>query len=391
MTSSAWELASGGKEPGIAALFKGASLINTKGEAVSIISALKDRTVLLYFAASWAEPCKFFNKLLAMFNEAVRAKGDESIAVIFVSNDKSKEEQLQFFNDESIHRDWLMAEWTYDLQDIMDQYNVEKIPWLLVADREGKAVVKDASEALFAIFTDQASGRLKKQEETQAAAEAKWSEWRRLAGDWRASEGHTLGGSASAVSSTNVVQASAQNDREALRAARLAALERRNGTSVPVSASTGSSSSSAPPPVPTIAPAPVALATLGGSRIVGLGGIDAGNPRTNSTASGSGTFASGASSIVGGTAYTLSGGKMDLPPTVPIAPMSVDDEVASDMASIDAAESDRDDLDGDVAIEIEEAVSRVTAMGFPEQQAREALQVTNGDPDRAVALLLGDT
>merc|ERR1712098_831046 len=130
--------ASGGKETGICALFKGAALLNRKGEVVSSITGLADKTVLLYFAASWAEPCKSFNKLLSTFYNMVRESGDDSIVVIFVANCKSKEEQVTFFNSADTHQEWLMMEWTRDLQEIMDHFNVEKIPWLLVADRGGR-------------------------------------------------------------------------------------------------------------------------------------------------------------------------------------------------------------------------------------------------------------
>jgi len=40
---------------------------------------------------------------------------------------------------------------------------------------------------------------------------------------------------------------------------------------------------------------------------------------------------------------------------------------------------------------MDEAISQLIAMGFPKAQAREALQVADGNADRAVALLLGDT
>ena len=75
MSKNAWELASGGKEGGITALFKGASVLDKKGQPVSVISHLKDRTVVLYFGAKWVgEPCTAFSKLLEKDSQRPRAR-----------------------------------------------------------------------------------------------------------------------------------------------------------------------------------------------------------------------------------------------------------------------------------------------------------------------------
>lgn len=347
------ELASGKKEREISTLFKDASLLSHKGEAVGCIAGLKDRTVLLYFATSGVEPCRSFSKLLSSFYDLVRESGDDSIAVMVVSSDSSRQ-------DESMHPDWLMVEWAGDIQEIMDLYRVERTPWLLVADKDAKAVVNDAHDALSDIFTD-SHGHMRPMEEAKDAIAAKWLEWRRLAGDWCTSTG-PLPGSASmssacpaaaASTAASCSQASAQSDRDALRASRLALDSRAACASSAAPATSGSASSSSAP-APLQAPALQSAAAASRPTAVDV----------------------------------ESGDRIELPPLIPPAP-SPDDEVASDMAS-DGGRSVREDLDGDMAMEAEEAVARVVAMGFPEDQARGALQVANGDPDRAVALLLGD-
>lgn len=347
-------------------LFKGAAVLRHSGEAISVLAELKDRTVLLYFAAGHADPCKPFNLMLSKFYDMVR-ETDDSIVVIFISNDKTKEEQVAFFNTSGMHPDWFMVEWTHDIEDIMDAFKVEKIPSLIVVSREGKPAVADARDQLFDLLLGPDSGKKGKAqgqsiEEVKANVKAKWQEWRRLAGDWRASEGHTLGGSSSSASSF-VSPPGAQNDREALRAARLAALERRGlgGAGGPGAVGAGfvSSASSSTAPV-AVVPLHVVSGKASGS-------------------SGSGTFAAGASPSPG-VAYTLAGGRIELPS----GPKGEDMELASDMASNGDAESQ------DAEVDEREAIASIVAMGFPEDSAQRALEASRGNVEEAIAHLLGD-
>jgi len=97
-------------------------------------------------------------------------------------------------------------------------------------------------------------------------------------------------------------------------------------------------------------------------------------------------------------AYTLAGGRVELPP--PPAPqkrpqsgdsddvLDDDDEMFSDMAS-DGERSRPDEADLP-EVDLGEAAAQIAAMGFPEDAARRALQASNGDIDAAVALLLGE-
>lgn len=437
MSRSAWELASGGaKETGLSALFKGASLKRLSGEAVSVLAALKDKTVLLYFAAGWAKPCKDFNPVLSKFYDLVRAS-DDSIVVIFVSNDKSREEQLAFFTEGGMHPDWLMVEWSYDLEEIMENFNMEKIPGLIVVDRDGKAVVDNARDQVEDIFFDK-RGKASDPAGHQAAVSEKWSDWRRKAGDWRASEGRTLGGGG-AVSSSAAVAAAAggsgtpqgatgqMSDREALRAARLAALERRMGGGGPhadlgVAAGQNSTSSASTTPAAAAADMPVSLGALSsgggggaaagalasaaaasanssdGPRVMTLGGGSRlAGQQPAAASSGSGTFASGAAGAPGGTvAYTLAGGRVELPPARPPGGGGAGDDGASDVALLDEESEGGESIGADAAMmdmeppSMDEAVAQIVSMGFPEDAARSALQAAKGDIDTAVAHLLGD-
>ena len=62
MSRAAW--AAMGQESSLADLFGGAGVQNHAGETVSVLTGLKDKTVLLFFGGKWAEPCEAFRQLL---------------------------------------------------------------------------------------------------------------------------------------------------------------------------------------------------------------------------------------------------------------------------------------------------------------------------------------
>ena len=143
MSRAAW--AAMGQESSLADLFGGAGVQNHAGETVSVLTGLKDKTVLLFFGGKWAEPCEAFRQLLTHIYDVIR-KEDSSIAVIFVSNDKSREEQQAFYA--SMHAEWLCVEWSPGLQDLGDKFGVEHIPGLVVVGRDGSPAIRDARQAL---------------------------------------------------------------------------------------------------------------------------------------------------------------------------------------------------------------------------------------------------
>eukprot|EP00927_Polykrikos_kofoidii_P049858 TRINITY_DN43869_c0_g1_i1.p1 TRINITY_DN43869_c0_g1~~TRINITY_DN43869_c0_g1_i1.p1 ORF type:complete len:359 (+),score=89.70 TRINITY_DN43869_c0_g1_i1:93-1169(+) len=358
----------------MSALFVGSSLLRRSGEAVSVTSELKDKTVIMYFAAgqalSWPT-----TSLLSMFYTIIR-KTDDSVAVVVVLNDNNTEEQLAFFNGEDKQQEWLMVERSDGLQDIMDHFNVEKIPRIVVAGSDGKAVVHDAHEQICELFVD-AKGDVISDVGVEAAVAAKWAKWKRLAGDWPASEGHKLVSSSCAVSAapadgegSSSPSSKARNDRETLRAARLAAFERSGfgggvggaaSATISTYMSAGVSSSSASPGQVAAAPAGVPRSSTGAM----------------SSEGGSDTFASHTAGafVGGGVAYTLAGDE--------------EHEMESDAAAVDPASDVEDDC-RDIEVTIEESVAAIVEMGFPESMAREALQASNGDVDMAIASIIGE-
>jgi len=390
MSSGACELASGkgAKETGLQFLFRGASIVDRWGEAISTLTKFKDKTVLLFYGASWAESSKQFSTLLSKFYDIVMDTGEDALVVIFISNDKSQEAQLSFFNDSCIHKDWLMVERGPHLDEIMTTIDVERIPGLSVVGQEGTSVVEKAPEEIFEMFLE--GNKLRNENDVKQRVLEKWAAWKKLAGDWDAPSGYTCGGSSGVASSSSalvnlpgVAAGPRHSEQEALRAARLAVLERdvqqRSGDESRISPfmETIGGASSSSSSINIAAHAATSATASTAPKIATLGGI--GSAAAAASASGSGTFASACTWI--GEGFTLAGG------AVPAPAVHSDQDTdfpASDLAS-DGAQS-AGALSG--VIQDGEALTQLTSMGFPEDTALQALEAAHGEVDRAVALLV---
>lgn len=73
----------------------GDKLVDTRGKTVDTKTALDGRKVIaLYFSAGWCPPCKKFTPKLVNFVK--QNKGTSDFTVIFVSSDRSSEEQAKY-------------------------------------------------------------------------------------------------------------------------------------------------------------------------------------------------------------------------------------------------------------------------------------------------------
>mmetsp|Transcript_54637 Transcript_54637/g.130380 ORF Transcript_54637/g.130380 Transcript_54637/m.130380 type:complete len:391 (-) Transcript_54637:173-1345(-) len=385
----AWELASGAKETGLSALFKGASVLNRKGEPVSVITHLKDKVVLLYFASTKIN-YKIVNKLLKDFCDFATEGSGEAPVVIFVSNDRSKEDQMKLFQEGGMHESWLCVEYSSDLEDIANSFDIKMIPAIIVVDRNGKAVVSDAMDQLQNdVF------KAREMEAVKKAAVEKWLEWRKLAGDWRVSSGYTL--SSGSQSAASGAAAPAANDRDAMAAMREARLKRLGGGGGPSTSSgagaASSSSSAAPAAAAAAAAAPpmaaAAAASASASRTPLASSWDfprlatLGDASRQAQSSGSGA----SPGYVGGT-YTLAGGRVEDPgPMAAANAAPPGQDYMSDLAS-DGDMTPRDDADL-VPPSMEENIAVLVSMGFDQDAAKNALEAAEGDIDVAVGMMVG--
>jgi nucleoredoxin len=135
------------------------TLYRQNGECVSAEEALKGaKYVLVYFSAQWCSPCRSFTALLKTFYE--RHHLNERFVVVFVSQDDSEKEMLEYFNKQ--HGDYyrlsltdakvLTADWSalYDFHTIPTLLVFENVhPRKLLVRRGRKAVVKDPHAKYF--------------------------------------------------------------------------------------------------------------------------------------------------------------------------------------------------------------------------------------------------
>jgi nucleoredoxin len=91
-----------------AQLLAGRPLVFQDGSKVSADEHLADKVVLLYFSASWCGPCRHFTPKLKEFYAELKAQGHSQLEVVFVSMDRSAEEQAEYFRD--MHGPWARLE-----------------------------------------------------------------------------------------------------------------------------------------------------------------------------------------------------------------------------------------------------------------------------------------
>lgn len=123
----------------------GNTLINAVGDSYAtddIISASK--YVALYFSAHYCVPCQ---KFTPMFSILYEDRPTSDIEVIFVSNDRTKEEFDKYFED----MPWFAI--PYESKDLLNKiklhYNITGIPHVIILNsKTGEIVNKDARNTI---------------------------------------------------------------------------------------------------------------------------------------------------------------------------------------------------------------------------------------------------
>lgn len=268
--------------------------------------------------------------MLKKFYEEAKAAGG-NLEIVFVSSDRTEAEGQEYFREH--HGDWLMLDFEFAQKqkaDLDGRYEIRGIPSLVVVDSSGKAVEPNARDSV----AQAASGG---PEAAKAAAEA----WEKLCGDWRQTAGTSLGGASG-------------GDAEYMRACRLARLEGREPPPPPVVAPVAEAPAPAAAPPAPAPSAPVDSVAVSQLTDMGFGAEQA----AQALASTGGDVDAAAAVLLGGDADA----DMQEPAARADAPVEV----------------------------TEAAVEQLAAMGFPADQAREALAATGGSVENAMAVLLGD-
>ena len=110
------------------------NLVGANGKPVDM-AHLKDKTVMLYFSASWCPPCRQFTPVLANFyNKHHTIKNFE---VVFCSWDSNPDQFQQYY----AKHPWLALRWESGMGEKLGKaFGVNSIPTLIVLDGNTKEV-----------------------------------------------------------------------------------------------------------------------------------------------------------------------------------------------------------------------------------------------------------
>ena len=119
------------------------NLVMANGKSVKGASALANKKyIALYFSAHWCGPCRAFTPKLVKFRDNC-AKKNLPFEVVFVSNDKSKDEMKEYMTGEKMK--WPAIPYASPLRDKMSaEFKVNGIPTLILLDGKGNVVSSNA-------------------------------------------------------------------------------------------------------------------------------------------------------------------------------------------------------------------------------------------------------
>ncbi|MBQ7209210.1 MAG: thioredoxin family protein [Lentisphaeria bacterium] len=110
-------------------------LTNAAGWEIDAASALRGKTVGVYFSAIWCGPCRQFTPRLIEFYKQVAGKGD--FEIVFVSSDRSQEDMMKYMKQDGMPFTAVPFDADFG-KALRDRLKVNGIPRLVIYDRTGK-------------------------------------------------------------------------------------------------------------------------------------------------------------------------------------------------------------------------------------------------------------
>ena len=112
-----------------------AKLTNAAGWEIDAASALRGKTVGVYFSAIWCGPCRQFTPRLIEFYKQAAAEGD--FEIVFVSSDRSQEDMMKYMKQDGMP--FTAVPYDADFgRALRRKLGVNGIPRLIIYDRSGK-------------------------------------------------------------------------------------------------------------------------------------------------------------------------------------------------------------------------------------------------------------
>ncbi|MDA7823130.1 thioredoxin family protein [Opitutales bacterium] len=112
-------------------------LLDSKGKEVSA-NVLGDKIVGIYFSAAWCPPCRHFTPSLVEF----RNKNKKDFEVIFVSSDRSSEDQLKYMKKYGM-KWYTLPHGSEAANNLKKKFQVRGIPSLVIVDSNGNTITKN--------------------------------------------------------------------------------------------------------------------------------------------------------------------------------------------------------------------------------------------------------
>ena len=112
-------------------------LIDNKGKSVSS-KILENKIVGIYFSAQWCPPCRGFTPSLVDF----RNKNSEDFEVVFVSSDRSSEDQLKYMEKYNMNF-YAIPHGSDAANNLKKKFEVRGIPSLVIVDAKGNTITKN--------------------------------------------------------------------------------------------------------------------------------------------------------------------------------------------------------------------------------------------------------
>lgn len=115
----------------------GTELVNAKGETVDA-SSLDGKIIGLYFSAGWCPPCRMFTPELVK----LRDRNDEDFEVVFVSSDRSADDQAKYMKDYKMAWPALPFD-SAKRGELSAKFGISGIPALVIVDSDGNLITKN--------------------------------------------------------------------------------------------------------------------------------------------------------------------------------------------------------------------------------------------------------
>merc|ERR1712179_705444 len=118
------------------------SVVDGKGDAVSVEDLKSKKFVGIYFSAHWCPPCRGFTPTLAEFYNKLKAARPGELEIVFVSFDRDEEGFKDYYGS----MPWLSVDFANKelREELATKFNVSGIPMFLVMDKDGNVIINNA-------------------------------------------------------------------------------------------------------------------------------------------------------------------------------------------------------------------------------------------------------